>query len=180
MRLFIAIEIPEEIKEYISQIKDSIGNDLAKIRFVGKEKMHLTLKFLGEVQSNKAEEVIEELKKIKFKEFITCLDSIGIFPNRNYMGVVWIGLKPEDKVIELQKGMDEKLEKLFKKEKNFKPHITIGRVKSIQNKNKLMERLRGIKTEKSIIVINDFRLIKSTLARQGPAYESLYTFNCQL
>jgi len=72
MRLFIAIEMPEEIKEYLIQIQSKIGNDLAKIRWVNKEQIHLTLKFLGEVQPNCVEEVKEELGKIKFESFF-CL-----------------------------------------------------------------------------------------------------------
>ena len=129
MRLFIAIEIPEEIKDYLCGIQQEIVDSKNKIRLVNKGNMHLTLKFLGEVQTDKVEVLNKNLKEIPFKPFSVVLDAIGVFPSENYIRVVWVGLKPEEPVLELQKNIDEALKKLFKKEKNFKPHLTIARVK---------------------------------------------------
>ena len=77
----------------------------SKIRLVNKGQIHLTLKFLGEVQPDKAEKVKEELKKIKFKPFSVYLDSTGVFPSESYIRVVWIGLKPENDILELQSNI---------------------------------------------------------------------------
>jgi 2'-5' RNA ligase len=178
MRLFIAIEIPEEIKEYIILIQGKIGNELAKVRWVNKSQMHLTLKFLGEVQLNVAEELKKELEKIKFEPFSVNLDYIGVFPNENYIRVVWVGLKPEEKIIELQNDIDESLKNLFGKEKDYKPHITLGRVKFIkkENKTKFVETIKNIKVEGKKIEIKDFRLIKSTSTEKGPVYGDIGIF----
>lgn len=178
MRLFIAIEIPEDIKEYLIGVQEKISNELAKVKWVSKPQMHLTLKFLGEVQPNTAEELKKELKKIKFEHFSVNLDSIGVFPGEDYIRVVWVGLKPEEKIIELQNDIDENLKNLFKKEKNFKPHITLGRIKFIEGKNKtkFIETTKNIKVEGKKIVIADFRLIKSTLTPNGPVYEDVGVF----
>ncbi|MAE43186.1 RNA 2',3'-cyclic phosphodiesterase [Candidatus Woesearchaeota archaeon] len=177
MRLFIAIEMPESIKEYLIQIQKQIDNDLAKIRWMKKEQMHLTLKFLGEVQPNDVEKVKEELRKIKFVFFSVHLNSIGVFPSENCIRVVWVGLKPEDKIMELQKDIDENLKKLFKKEGNFKAHITLGRVKFIDDKVKFMEMVKKIKVESKKINIDCFKLIKSTLTGQYPVYEEVEIFS---
>ncbi len=176
MRLFIAIEIPEDVKEYMGKVQEKIGSDLAKIRFVSKEHIHLTLKFLGEVQPSEVESIKDKLKKIKFKAFSTCLSSIGVFPSESYIRVVWVGLKPENEVLELQKNIDEKLKKLFKKEKNFSAHITLARVKFVDDKKKFVDRLNKIKTEKKKIDVKDFKLIKSTLSPKGAVYETIMTF----
>ena len=177
MRLFIAIEVPEDAKGYLSAVQEKISNDIAnKIRCVNKNQIHLTLKFLGEVQPDKAEKIKNELKKIAFGPFSVYLDKIGVFPSESYIRVVWVGLKPEEPVLELQKSIDENLKKMFKKEKDFKAHITLARVKYIDNKKKFVEKLKNINIENKKIDVNNFKLVKSTLTPQGPVYEDLEVF----
>src|SRR3989338_9641010 len=171
MRLFIAIEIPEGIKEHIAEIQERINNKENKIRVVDKKQIHLTLKFLGEVQPDKIGIIREELKKITFTPFSVYLDQIGVFPDENYIRVVWVGLSPENPILELQKNIDEKLKKIFKKEKDYKPHLTLARVKYIENKKEFIDKLKKIKIENKKIDIANFKLIKSTLTPQGPVYE---------
>ena len=177
MRLFVAIEIPEEIKEYISIVQENINSEKSKIRLVNTDNMHLTLKFLGEVQPDKLDEIKEKLKEVKFNKFLMYLDNIGVFPGENYIRVVWIGLKPENGILQLQKNIDDSLNKLFKKEKNFKAHITLARVKYIEDKKLFLENLKKMKIENKKIDVKDFRLIKSTLDRDGPVYENLEVFD---
>ena len=176
MRLFIAIEIPEEIKEHIADIQERIIGNENKIKLVNKNQIHLTLKFLGEVQPDKIETIKDSLKKISFKPFSIYLDKIGVFPNENYIRVVWVGLKPEELILELQKNIDEKLKNLFKKEKIFKSHLTLARVKFIENKKEFVEKLKNIKIENIKIDINNFKLVKSALTPKGPIYEDLEVF----
>ena len=177
MRLFIAIKLPEDVKEELIKVQKEIGSEFAKIKWVNKEQMHLTLKFLGEVQPDKVEEIINKLKTIKLESFTVFLGFIGVFPSENYIRIVWIGLKPEDKVLELQKQIDEALSKLFKKEKDFKSHITLVRVKYTEDKKQFLEQLKKIKVENKKIEIKDFRLMKSTLTPKGPIYEDLMVFS---
>ena len=179
MRLFIAIEIPEEVKEYIQRIQGTINDTSNKIKFVKKNQIHLTLKFLGEVQPNISEEIKDTLRNIKFKPFSVHLDKIGVFPNESNIRVVWVGLNPEEPVLELQKSIDEDLKKLFKKEKDFKAHITLARVKFINNKEEFNNKLKNINIENKKIDVNGFGLVKSTLTPEGPVYEDLeiYKFN---
>lgn len=173
MRLFIAIDF-NELKDYFFELQKHLPKN-AKLSLT--KTFHITLKFLGEVQPDKVEEIISKLKTIKFEPFKTFLDSIGIFPSENYIRVVWIGLKPEDKVLELQKQIDESLSKLFKKEKDFKSHITLARVKYPEDKKQFLEQLKKIKVENKKIEIKDFRLMKSTLTPKGPIYEDLMVFS---
>ncbi len=176
MRLFIAIEIPEEIKDYLCGIQQEIIDSKNKIRLVNKDNMHLTLKFLGEVQPNKLDDIKNNLKKITFKPFSVVLDTIGVFPSEDYIRVVWVGLKPEEPVLELQKNVDEALKKLFKKEKGFKPHLTIARVKYIEDKKQFVDKLKQIKVDNKKIEVNNFKLVKSTLTTKGPVYEDFEVF----
>ncbi len=167
MRCFIAIELENDyFKSLQDKIKDNIKGTFPKA-------FHLTLKFLGEVEENK---IKESLKNIKFEAFKISTSNIGVFPNENYIRVVWIGLKPENKIIELQREIDNKLKKVFRKDKRFHPHLTLARVKFIKDKNKFKELLKDIKVEKLEFNVDNFKLIKSTLTRDGPIYECIESF----
>jgi 2'-5' RNA ligase len=75
MRTFIAVEIPEEIKEEILEIQKQLPE--LKVKFTEREKLHITLKFLGEINEDKIEEVKKRLREIKYKSFEVKLDKIG-------------------------------------------------------------------------------------------------------
>ena len=175
MRLFIAIDF-SELKDYFLELQKQLPE---KSKLSLTKSFHITLKFLGEVSPDKVDEVIGKLRAIKFEPFGVSLGFIGIFPTENYIRVVWVGINPEDKILELQKDIDESLKPLFKKEKDFKAHITLARVKYPEDKKQFLEDLRKIKAENRKIEVKDFRLIKSTLTPQGPVYEDLEVFNSQ-
>ena len=80
--------------------------------------------------------------------------------------------------MELQKNIDESLEGLFKKENDFKAHITIARVKYPEDKKSFVGEIKKIKVENKKIEIKDFRLVKSTLSQEGPVYWDLKIFDC--
>ena len=175
MRLFIAIDF-NELKDYFFELQMHLPKN-ARLSLT--KAFHITLKFLGEVQPDNVEDIIGKLKGIRFAQFSVSLNSIGIFPSENYIRVVWVGVKPEEQIIELQKNIEDSLSKLFKKEKDFQPHITLARVKYPEDKKSFVEQLKKIKVENKKIEIKDFRLIKSTLTPKGAIYEDLAVFNSQ-
>ena len=175
MRLFIAVDF-NDLGDYFAELQKLLPKN-AKLSLT--KTFHVTLKFLGEVQPDKAEEVIDKLKNIKFEGFSVFLDNIGIFPTENYIRVVWVGIKSEEKILELQKNIDESLKRLFKKEKDFKAHITLARVKYPEDKKDFVDQIKNIKVESKKIEIKDFKLIKSTLSPKGQVYEELTLFNSQ-
>lgn len=138
---------------------------------------HLTLKFLGDVQPDNAEKIINILKDIKFQQFSVFLDSIGVFPSESCIRVIWLGIKPEGNILKLQNIIDDSLKHLFKKERDFKAHVTLARVKNLEDKKSLIEQLKKIQVENVKFEIKDFRLIKSTLTPKSPIYEDLMRFN---
>jgi len=168
MRLFIAIPLSHEVKEYLAEIK-------LQARIV--KDFHLTLKFLGEVPDIKAEKIINALNKVRIEPFKFSLSGIGFFPNERYIRVVWVGVNPKKHIIDFQKKIDEKLKLLgYRKEKKFHPHITIARVKHLEDKEKFLKNLKEIKIKPIEISVNGFELIKSTLTQKGPIYEIVQTF----
>lgn len=172
MRLFIAIDF-NGLKDYLVGLQNLLPKNA---RLSMTKSFHLTLKFLGEVHPDRIEDIIVILSGIKFDGFSVTVDSIGIFPTENYIRVVWAGIRPEDKVLELQKKIDESLKEMFKKEKDFKAHITLARVKYPEDKKGFVDSIRKIVVENKKIEVKDFRLVKSALTPKGPVYEDLAIF----
>ena len=177
MRLFAAIGIPEEIKDYFSRIQQQIGNDNAKVNWVKKENLHITLKFLGEVKEESLEKIKGTLKKIRLKPFSLTIGKLGIFPNENYIKVIWIGFKKAERLFDLHKLVDMSLSRLVPIERNFLGHITLGRVKFVKDKQKFKEKLDSIRIQENSFKVDKFKLYKSELTKHGPVYEVLEEFS---
>ena len=177
MRTFIAIEIPEEVKKVFIEAQAQLDKDKTKLKIT--KDFHLTLKFLGEVDENKVEEIKKKLSEIKFDSFETSLTDIGVFPSKDYIRVVWVGLEDsKGKIKKLQQEVDSKLETLgFKKDTRFHPHLTLARVKFVEDKERFIKNLKEIKIEKKSFKITEFKLIKSILTPEGPVYEDLASFS---
>lgn len=177
MRTFIAIELPKDIREYLTEIQKQISSEDAKIKWIAKKHLHLTLKFLGEVSDKRVELLRELLGKIKFKKFEVSLNKLGVFPNEQRINIIWIDLKPAGKVIELQQKIDSELLNNFPKEQKFYAHLTLGRVKFMKNREALLEKIKSAQVENKEFEINEFKLIKSDLTKDGPVYTVLAAYN---
>ena len=141
MRTFIAIALSQEIKQVLFRLIEELDDmDLGqkKIRWVRKEGMHLTLKFLGDIGNEKVSQIENVLKTIseKFQPFFMKFRGTGTFPPRpKNPRVLWIGIEEEETLKTLQHQLERELEKLgFPREnRKFFPHLTLGRVKVFSN-----------------------------------------------
>ncbi len=177
MRLFIALDF-NPLKNNLSSIQKRLDRNIAKIKLTSD--YHLTLKFLGEVSNNLVNQIEERLNKINFSQFSLTLDNIGVFPNESYIRVIWIGVRPKEEPTRLKEDIDNILFELgFKKEPNFYPHITIGRVKSIKDKEGFIKNLKSIKVDEEELKIDSFKLMESTLTREGPIYREISIFKAK-
>ena len=175
MRCFVALDFPRNVRNEIKRIQDLIKKKtLLTGRFTNSENLHLTLKFLGEIDSKKIKEVKNRLRKIEFKSFEVYLDNIGIFSEK-YIKIIWIKLNGKG-IFELQKEIDNELKDLFKPEFRFMSHITIARPKNVKKRKELLEYIKQIKIKNIKFKINDFYLMKSELFSEGPVYEDLEGF----
>ncbi|RMF55536.1 RNA 2',3'-cyclic phosphodiesterase [Candidatus Woesearchaeota archaeon] len=178
MRLFIAIELPEEIKKLLEKAQNHLKNNSDRVSWVKKENMHLTLKFLGEISDEN--KVIKALKKVVFKPFEAETSDLGVFPSQNYIKVVWLGLKSSEQTKELHDKIDEQLFNIgIKKDKNFVPHMTLGRVKYIKDKKAFVQKISNFRPEEKPFKVQGFSLIKSELTPTGPIYSTINNFKAK-
>ena len=176
MRLFIGIILPKEIRDEIYEVMSLFSRNVAKIKWIAKKNLHLTLKFIGEVDDKEFLAIEKLLENLNFKSFEVNLNEFGVFPNLMNPKVFWINLFPEKKVIELQQKVDSELLGFISKDQIFVPHITLGRIKLVKKKNELVEEIKETKIEKKRFKINHFCLIESKLSKDGPKYKILKTF----
>ena len=176
MRIFIAIEPSEHVKARIFHELETLQDkNLFKGKFVEKQNLHLTLKFLGDISEEKLEEIQKKLRKINFKKFKCEIGNPGFFESEKFIKVIWIGLI-SDKLEELQKRIGDELNWESKDEKEFSSHITCARVSSVRDKKRLLEEIKKINFKKLDFEVNNFLLIKSELTQKGPIYKVIERF----
>jgi 2'-5' RNA ligase len=120
----------------------------------------------------------EKLGSVKMGQINARLGKTGIFPNESFIRVVWVGLEDGKKITKLQQDIEKALEGMFEKDSRFHPHITLARIKFIENERKkgFVEAVKSIEVEPKEVALARFKLIKSTLTKAGPEYEVLEEF----
>lgn len=182
MRTFIAIELSDEIKSSLSQIESHLKYSGADVKWVDEKNIHLTLKFLGEIDEEKCNKVKDILDKIagSSKSFEINIKDIGAFPKIDYPRVIWVGLdKGAAESRSLAEKIDEALSGIgFEKEtRPFTAHLTIGRVRSSKNKQALKEKMGSIglqETRNKRQVVSSIILFQSKLTPKGSIYTKLH------
>ena len=171
IRAFIAIDLSEEIQLRLEEVQKNYRAQLDSIpiRWVAAENIHLTLKFLGETTPKQAEQIQKALQKIKFKQFTINLDGTGMFPNEKKPRVLWVGIKPENELCELQKKIDETLKGLVKPEENYIPHITLARIKK-------PKKLPELDVKQMSTTVKEFKLYESKIQLKGTEHKTLKNY----
>ncbi|MFY9402802.1 MAG: RNA 2',3'-cyclic phosphodiesterase [Candidatus Omnitrophota bacterium] len=186
MRVFIAIKLPKKAQEDISLIQEELKERKERITWVEPKNIHLTLKFIGEVSTDKIEEIIKATENALFKKtyFNIAIAGLGAFPSINQPKVIWIGTKEgNEDIISLVKAIEEELEEIgiAKGKRVFSSHITLGRVKSLIDRTKLAFRIKEVNIkycDKRITFnVDKITIFKSILTNSGPIYEALKEIN---
>ena len=166
MRVFTAIKLPLEVKNELYRVQKLINPGLAKIKWVPKKNLHLTLKFIGDVDN--FEEIHDKLKGIEIIPFLARLGDFGTFPNLLNVKVLWADLVPHKKIIELQQEIDSELLGFTNEYQMFSPHLTLGRIKKIKKVNEFHKLIRNDISIKPIeFEVNSFQLMQSKLSKDG-------------
>lgn len=174
IRTFIAVELPESMKELIESIQQEM--DVKGLKLVKPELVHLTLKFLGDIPESKVEPISTALSEIHCTPFNARVAGVGVFPNPSYIKVVWLGAQGEFDLLhsEVERVLKEFR---FKKDKGkFTAHATLARVKFLDESSK--SHMARVLAELQDVDLGEFpvrtiTLKKSTLTPKGPIYETL-------
>lgn len=135
IRAFIAIELPEGVKFFLKEVAAQLKSFGGDVRWTRLEGIHLTLKFLGNVQRESIQDVEKALEPAleRYAPFAVGVQGVGTFPGLNRPRVLWVGVTdPSGRLAPLASNVEDLLEPLgFAKEtRQFNPHLTLGRVKS--------------------------------------------------
>ena len=184
IRSFIAIKVPDTIQEKLAGIQEKLKQAEAHVSWVPPENIHLTLKFLGNIQEKQVPEIIAILKEsVKtVSSFQLQVGYAGAFPNIRFPRVIWVGVTDDenDSLKTFQEDLESRLTRLgFKNEKGrFQPHLTLGRVRSQKNRSNL---LRAIESMTNVwvgsISVQAIYLIQSELKPTGAEYTDLAQVN---
>ncbi len=173
-RLFVAIDLPEEVKHAMAEL----SGDLPGARWVPREQLHLTLRFIGEVDEETFRRVKVALARVTGAAFTLSLIGIGHFPPGRHPRVLWVGMEENDLLRELQKNVELALMEadIPPDDRKFSPHITIARLKETPAAQvEAFERVHG-RFASEPFPVREFHLYSSTLTPKGAIHRREKTY----
>ena len=183
IRSFIAIELPEEVREGLARLRSKLERDEHRfVKWVDPGGIHLTLKFLGNIPFKQVTEITKAIEEAAqgISPFHLEISGIGAFPNLKQVRVLWVGISGEvDKLSMLQQNMDSALAALgfAKEERSFVPHLTLARIRqgASPSERRSFGDLVGstIFEDKYHIKVDAISLMKSQLTPAGAIYTRL-------
>ena len=179
-RLFIGFKTSKEIAKVIPLLKTTINQkDINAFKWLSGQSIHITLAFLGNIDVKLLLPLIESIKKIiNIKKFILEVEGTGVFPSQKYPHILWLGINNGEKIlIELQNQINSAITPLIKnkRDEQFKPHITIARLKNQNMKINVSSFLNTVYSPIEFLV-DSIYLYESQLSSQGVIYTSLAMF----
>ncbi|MFC1849426.1 RNA 2',3'-cyclic phosphodiesterase [candidate division CSSED10-310 bacterium] len=185
IRSFIAIDLSSAIKTSLGKLQEILKSYSLPIRWVKPDGIHITLKFLGNINLGLAERIrlrLDELFSERGAPFAISFSDAGVFPNVVKPRVVWLGIeRGSEQLVQIQHEVDTELYRSFKikKEKRkYRPHLTIGRIKKPCSIEPLLAR---IKEEQALfrdqMPVNALKLFESILRPSGAEYRVIQTFH---
>jgi RNA 2',3'-cyclic 3'-phosphodiesterase len=192
MRLFIALDIDDEIRECIGRFVEGVCGFTPDARWVRLESLHITLKFIGEKPSELVASLQHQLGKVSLSPFPITFSGHGFFPTAKSPRVFWIGIQAGPDLQRLAASIDETIAQLGipKEDRVFSPHLTLARKsggsgsprrRKDDRPNKvfsqLQERLATMPVpEFGTMTAREFFLYQSELSRNGSRYTKLHSF----
>jgi 2'-5' RNA ligase len=183
IRSFVAVELSEEARRGLARLRRELeGNEHRFVKWVNPAGIHLTLKFLGNIPSERVAETTEALRRAAqgILPFHLEISGLGAFPSLRQARVLWVGVRGEmDKLSRLQKNTDSELATLgfAKEERPFVPHLTLARIRegtSPPERKSFGELVCSVIFEdKYSIEVEAVRLMRSQLTPAGAIYTCL-------
>jgi 2'-5' RNA ligase len=168
-RLFVAIRPPRAMREALLAMMGGIPN----ARWQSDEQLHLTLRFIGEVDRHAAEDIAAALGTIHHPRFAIAIDGVGSFDREGRAGALWAGIGPMAALKALHEKIDQALRNgagLPPEGRAYLPHVTLARLgRDAGPIDGALARGAGVRS--APVEIAEFCLYESTLGREGSIYE---------
>ncbi len=180
VRLFVALDIPESVRESLARLCERFKKTNRSARWVRLEGVHVTVKFIGEVPS-------EQVARIRTALENACASAppelrfvgLGFFPNTRRPRVFWAGIEASAPLGELAAAIETQLAPfgISREKREFHPHLTLARLDSVEGVDRLRDAAAEFaQTEFGRTMANEFHLYQSVLKRAGAEYTRLATY----
>jgi 2'-5' RNA ligase len=180
MRVFIALDIPQEIRTRITEYMEHAKSLAPNARWARVEGLHVTLKFVGEVSEARVQQIKTALASVKSNPFEVKFEGVGFFPNEQKPRSFWIGVGGGQQLRNLAMNLNIRLEFLgFKSEvKPYKPHITLARIQYRTDESKRLASFLNseLATQFGTMIAKQFILFRSQMGKGGSTYTELASF----
>lgn len=179
IRLFVALEIPTDAKNKLFEIRKTICDDDLNFRWEKSEKLHVTLKFIGDVEEELLTEIKDELEYLNsYPRLNSTIENFGFFFRNGIASILWASLKLDPCIKEIVEKLENSFEKYgIKKEKReFKPHLTLLRLKKDPGKN-FINKFKEFNFEPIKFQSDKITLFKSELSKSGSKYFEIKTYH---
>ena len=180
IRTFIAVDVTPS--EKFQEFQEALRNVNPRLKYVDGENLHMTLKFLGDIQEDKIYDIeMAMIRSVDGMQTITfSLRGTGVFPNEKSPRVIWVGVEGGESIIDIAESLEDELEdKGFgREERSFVPHITVARVRRGRDKQQSLSRevLSVVKQfdgeDFGTVKVDRIKLVKSQLTSSGPVYST--------
>jgi 2'-5' RNA ligase len=180
-RLFAALKInpDKDFLNQLQQLKDKFRHE--RIKWVEEHNIHVTLKFLGETDEKKIPDIVRILEAVagETPDFAFSLKNLGIFGSSYDPRVIWAGIEPFEELASLMRVTREKMAAIgFEPDRqNLVPHLTLGRIKALNDKKlfqTILDQNKSISSQE--MKAGSIILYESILKKEGPVYAALQTF----
>lgn len=185
VRVFIAVSMPDDVKRQLAEIEKKLSLSGADVKWVAESNFHITLKFLGDVDSSRLEEISSAVESavLDIEPFEVALSGVGAFPNIRRPSVIWVGISAGgDELKKLAEKIEAALEPMgFAREaRPFSAHITVGRTRTPRNIGQLRESIDCLKDiQAGAFRVDEAAVMKSELRPSGSMYTKLASCGLQ-
>ena len=183
MRVFIALDIADGIRQSITKYADRVRGLAPDARWARPESLHVTLKFIGEATDTRVQEIKNALSTVQAAPFAIKFQEVGFFPNPKSPRVFWIGMSAGEALPQLAATVDAALVKvgIAAEEKAYRPHLTLARAASGPGAKHQLQPLVHAEAPPQFgtMMAREFWLYRSELRRGGSRYTKLERFGLE-
>ncbi|MBI2619791.1 MAG: RNA 2',3'-cyclic phosphodiesterase [Ignavibacteriales bacterium] len=184
LRSFIALPVPADLKSEIAALIADLQSIPSDVKWEDPEKLHLTLRFLGNVDLSFVEELSQSLRgQLSYHfPFEITYEGLGAFPTWARPRVIWIGVRADESLSALQRTVEEVVIGLGreKEDREFHAHLTIGRVKGFRHLDRLTAKAKSVTFEPVSTLCNNVLIVKSELHPAGSRYTVIHSIPLNL